>query len=243
MSPITLELSEYNTLMSEHHRLENELAALRAHNAIETARHVNERLNKIASHAIPIVKFAMAYLSPEQVHGWPRRDLDEFVALLEDRPRSNELDEISWVSDARAFVQECADWDARRDRRQVSLLGKGDRKTVAYMAHAVGKRPQRSANTTRALRWLRYLVEATPYAICAPWLPYVLILEEEIYRERSIADDLEIARRCDRIILCGGKLSEGMRREEELFKSLGKPVEDMLALGEEPPLLQHTKVM
>lgn len=237
---ITLDLSEYQKIINTQQGLEKQLAACQTANAVETARLVDERLNRIAAHAVPIVKFAMAYLSPENTHGWPRRDLDAFVSLLEDRPHTAigaQMDESTWVDDARAFVQECADWDARRERRQVTIGKPGDRKTVAYMAHPIGRGDQRKENITRALRWQRYLVVATPYAICTPWLPYVLTLEEETHRERGVADDLEIARRCDRIILCGGRLSDGMRREEDLFKSLGKPVEDMLHLGEEPPSL------
>ncbi len=240
---VTLDLSEYQKILNERQGLEAQLVACKSHNAIETARHVDERLNRIAAHAVPIVKFAMAYLSPENTHGWPRQDLDAFVRLLEDRPHSTliaEMDEATWVDDVRAFVQECTDWDSRRDRRQVTLASKaGDRKTVAYMAHPIGQGEQRPGNIARAMRWHRYLVEATPYAICTPWIPYVLTLEEATHRDRGVADDLEIARRCDRIILVGGKLSDGMRREEDLFKSLGKPIEDMLHLGAEPPELSE----
>lgn len=240
--PGTVELSllEYQALIADQEKLKGTIAQLQAHNAIEMSHLVDERLSRIAGYAVPIVKFAMAHLSPESTHGWPRHDLAELVELLADRPHSTisaEMDEQSWIDDARAFVHECADWDQRRKVRQTKVLATAPkREEVVYMAHPVGTDPEvRKANIQRALRWLRYLVSTYPYAVCAPWLPYVMALDESSHRERGINDDLSVLKLCDRMVLVGGTLSPGMEREQNFFISLGKPVDSLLYLGDEPP--------
>lgn len=239
MATIELDLAEYRTLIDRQNQLENDLAAARAANIISIAHRVDERLNRLAGHAVPLVKFAMAHLSPEAVHGWPRRDLEGFIRLLAERPMESvaaEVDEASWLEDARAFVRECEDWDGRRERKQVSLAQASLAKPqAAYMAHPIGSDQQRPDNIRRAHRWFRYLVEAFPeYAICVPWLPYVENLDES-WRKRGLRDDLLVLDRCDLVILVGGRISAGMQEEALRAKELGKRVVDLTHLGVLPP--------
>lgn len=108
------------------------------------------------------------------------------------------------------------------------------RPRVYYMAHPVsGDVP---GNVARALRWFKHLVDQHPdWAISAPWIPYVLGLSEETDRERGLRDDMEMVRRCDGILLVGGKLSGGMALELQAANIAGLDVVDLLHLGDEPP--------
>jgi hypothetical protein len=69
-------------------------------------------------------------------------------------------------------------------------------KILAYLAHPVGpgstleELEARRENIANTLAWLQWLVDATKWAICVPWLPYVQRLDESTYRERGIEDDL-----------------------------------------------------
>lgn len=114
-------------------------------------------------------------------------------------------------------------------------------KFVGYLAHPVGpsrtseEQEARSANIRNALGWLRFLVDHTPWSISAPWLPYVMTLEEEIYRDRGIADDLAGLERCDLVVLCGGRISPGMEAEAAFARKKSIPVVDLTSLGYKAP--------
>lgn len=105
---------------------------------------------------------------------------------------------------------------------------------IYYLAHPVsGDVP---GNVARALRWLRWLVGQHPdWAISAPWIPYVLGLDESTDRARGLRDDVAMVRRCDGIILAGGRLSQGMAVELGAARAGGLHVLDLLHLGAEPP--------
>jgi hypothetical protein len=108
---------------------------------------------------------------------------------------------------------------------------------VAYLAHPVSAPTTEgvAANLARARRWLRWFVEHTDFAICAPWIPYVETLDEIEHRARGIRDDLAMVGRCDVIFLVGGRISEGMREEREWAHRLELGICTLVELGEEPP--------
>lgn len=112
------------------------------------------------------------------------------------------------------------------------------RPRLYYVAHPVGREPERAHNLERAQRWFLWLVQTFPdAAFTMPWLPYCLTLEEtQSNRDRGIRDDLEALRRCDGIVLCGGRISPGMRREFDEAEALGLEARSTLHLGPEPPL-------
>jgi hypothetical protein len=87
-------------------------------------------------------------------------------------------------------------------------------------------------NLTSATRWLRWFVEHTDWAICAPWIPYVQALNDATssHRQRGLRDDCLMAERCDGIVLVGGRLSSGMEREMVAVKGKGGFVLDFLEL-------------
>jgi hypothetical protein len=108
---------------------------------------------------------------------------------------------------------------------------------VAYFAHPLAGNVQE--NIKRAKRWLRWLMDYEPnVAFCCPWLPFVDVLDEgrPDHRRRGLRDDIVIARRCDGIVLCGGRISNGMRMEMEAVVEVGGWVADLTKFGEEPPV-------
>lgn len=85
-----------------------------------------------------------------------------------------------------------------------------------------GKSVQRQAtdrNVQRALRWLAWLRQSFPETtFIAPWIAGVQSVggdgtPEE--REAGIVDCCAVVERCDGIVLCGGRISEGMRSAME----------------------------
>jgi hypothetical protein len=91
-------------------------------------------------------------------------------------------------------------------------------------------------NLDSATHWLRWFVEHTDWAICAPWIPYVQALNDATssHRERGLRDDCLMAERCDGIVLVGGRLSSGMEREMVAVRQKGGFVIDLLSLGPSP---------
>lgn len=109
---------------------------------------------------------------------------------------------------------------------------------VAYLAHPVGG--DVLANLARAKRWVRWLEEThVPHvAINAQWITECEIWDDSDPQQRAngMARDREIMIRCDLIILCGGKISDGMAGELRDAKLAGLGVMDLTHLGEEPPV-------
>jgi hypothetical protein len=103
---------------------------------------------------------------------------------------------------------------------------------VVYLAHPVsGDVP---GNLARAKRWLRWAQHFMPGAVViAPWiLALDLGMEDDdVHRERGLLRDEAVVRRCDVILLVGGRVSGGMCREAKVAGE----VWDWTHLGEEPP--------
>lgn len=105
---------------------------------------------------------------------------------------------------------------------------------IWYMAHPYGGSPE---NLARARRWLAYLqAELTDCAVIAPWIEQCEQRPDDdaspTLREAGLQWDEAIVRElCDGVILVGGRVTPGMRREAEAARN----VWDRTALGEEPP--------
>lgn len=73
------------------------------------------------------------------------------------------------------------------------------------------------ANLDRAMAWLAWLRRSFPETtFIAPWIASVLAGGDDtdpVQREAGFVDDCAVIERCDGIVLCGGRISEGMRRE------------------------------
>lgn len=113
---------------------------------------------------------------------------------------------------------------------------------LLYMAAPVaGDVP---GNTARALRWLAYLTSISVDHVIAPWIAGLLAGEDDSdpeQRERGLQTCAETARRCDGIILIGGRISSGMRREMDAVRESGGRVIDLTHLGVEPPTMLHER--
>ena len=101
--------------------------------------------------------------------------------------------------------------------------------TVVYMAHPVGDNPH--ANSLRSRRWLRWLhTERPEWVVIAPWLHDLEVLGH-LDREAALIRCEAVAAVCHDVVLVGGEITEGMRREARACGVW----EDWTHLGPEPP--------
>jgi hypothetical protein len=72
-------------------------------------------------------------------------------------------------------------------------------------------------NVGRALQWLAWLRKSFPETtFIAPWIASILSGEQDSdpkQREAGLVDDCAVVERCDGMVLCGGRISNGMDRE------------------------------
>lgn len=75
------------------------------------------------------------------------------------------------------------------------------------------------ANLDRAILWLAWLRRSFPETtFIAPWIVEILSGADDsdpAQREAGMQGNFAVIERCDGIVLCGGRISEGMRREME----------------------------
>lgn len=112
---------------------------------------------------------------------------------------------------------------------------------LVYLAHPVGASTPAgvTANVDSGLRWLRWLrhLEVTT-VIIAPWIASILAGDEDhdpAQRERGLVDGETTCGRCNGIVLVGGRVTDGMRREVAATLAGGGWVSDLTALGADPP--------
>ncbi len=86
---------------------------------------------------------------------------------------------------------------------------------LVYFAHPLGG--DVDGNIKRALSWLSWLMRCEPdVAFVAPWLACVIAGADDSdpnARERGLLDAAASVSRCDGIVLCGDRISDGMKRE------------------------------
>ncbi len=116
-----------------------------------------------------------------------------------------------------------------------------------YPGHATDPAGEVACNLARAKRWMPWCRDMAPHvSIIAPWMVDVELGDDTdpARRERGLRDNCAVVKRCDGIILAGGKLSPGMSRELEaftrsrglmLFDPVPDRVIDLRKLGDEPP--------
>lgn len=102
---------------------------------------------------------------------------------------------------------------------------------VFYVAHPVSPNSSFRYNARKAERWLGWLMQHDRSRVyIAPWISEVrLFIDNRVTTtyEEALSDDLEVVTRCDGIILVGGKISNGMQRELDCARDLGKSVIDL----------------
>lgn len=121
---------------------------------------------------------------------------------------------------------------------------------VWYVAHALAPtaeqiaadtlspEPRRAAlmaNLARAQRWLVWLRRTFPSdTFIAPWIAAVLSGEDDAdpaQREAGLVDAEAVAALCTGVVLCGGRISNRMRREANAARA----TIDLTHFGAEPP--------
>lgn len=105
---------------------------------------------------------------------------------------------------------------------------------LVYLAHPVGfDSEERKKNLKNACLWFKFFMNNTDWAFCVPWYIYVTNLDES-WRTRAMRDDLINLERCDAIVLTGGRLSDGMKKELGLAEICGQKVFDLISVGYSP---------
>lgn len=86
-----------------------------------------------------------------------------------------------------------------------------------WKPHETRVREALRANLDRAMRWLSWLRRSfTETTFIAPWIVDILSGADDsdpAQREAGMQDNFAVIERCDGIVLCGPRISEGMRRE------------------------------
>ena len=87
-------------------------------------------------------------------------------------------------------------------------------KPVFYVAHPVSGDP--IGNCMKVVRWIKWFTEHDPSRVyVAPWVAEVLafpVASLEVY-ERALQGDEDVIAHLDGLVMVGGKVSDGMRRE------------------------------
>lgn len=87
------------------------------------------------------------------------------------------------------------------------------------IAHEVRVKAALKANLERAMRWLSWLRRSFPETtFIAPWISSIMAEADDSdpkQREAGLVDCCAVVERCDGIVLCGGRIASGMRRETE----------------------------
>lgn len=92
------------------------------------------------------------------------------------------------------------------------------------------------ANRLNGARWCAWLARHCGIAPAAPWIVLSSVWTEEEGRELGLEIDCDTIRRCDALILTGGRISLGMQVEIDFARSVGIPVADLTsAYGVAPP--------
>jgi hypothetical protein len=127
--------------------------------------------------------------------------------------------------------------DAINNRIKVDMK-QGDLRPVFYMAHPVSEDIETGVrgpenfkpNCKKALAWLAwFMANDRTRVYIAPWLSEVQLVDDGMLvttYDEALRDDEEVVRRVDGLILVGGKITEGMRRERVVAEGRGIQVID-----------------
>ena len=102
-------------------------------------------------------------------------------------------------------------------------------KPVFYVAHPVTGDPR--GNAYRAIAWIKWLTLNDPSRVyVAPWVAEVLAFADEnadpSFYARVLADDQDVVRHLDGVLLVGGAVSRGMALERDAAVERGLTIID-----------------
>ena len=112
-------------------------------------------------------------------------------------------------------------------------------RVVAYLAHPLGPKNgeelrARQDNIADCLKWLELLVSSTKWVIECSWFAYVMALEDEAFRPRTLVDQSEQIHRCD-IYIATSWLSPHIKLEIPKAKRAGLVILDLTWVGKHLP--------
>lgn len=110
-------------------------------------------------------------------------------------------------------------------------------KQVWYLAHPVTGDPE--GNVKNAIAWIRFLTLVAPERVyIAPWVAEVqAFFGQDVtpdFYDRVLADDMDVVRRCDGVVMVGGRISRGMDLEACAARESGGEVQDLSCLRSPP---------
>jgi len=135
--------------------------------------------------------------------------------------------------------------DALNNRQRV-MLEPEELRPVFYMAHPVtenidtGSRGPENfkTNIARAKKWLAwFMLNDRSRVYIAPWIVEVQLVDEGVLftsYEEALRDDEEVVRRVDGLVMVGGKITEGMRREFDVACARSIEIIDISGWREPP---------
>lgn len=102
-------------------------------------------------------------------------------------------------------------------------------KPVYYVAHPVTGDPE--GNAYKAIAWIHWLTLNDPSRVyVAPWVAEVLAFARENaapeFYARVLADDQDVVRHLDGVLMVGGKVSRGMALESDAARERSLPIID-----------------
>jgi hypothetical protein len=113
---------------------------------------------------------------------------------------------------------------------------------VAYLAHPLGDNHlpdlavEHGDNMAGSQDWFCFLIAATPWAIECSWREYRSALNQSFYGGRTVVDQRVILRRCNLLVLAGGKIAPHMTQLCRFAREVPPiPVLDLSYLGTHPP--------
>lgn len=107
---------------------------------------------------------------------------------------------------------------------------------VCYVAHPLGAGEDRARNIVNATKWCAWLAKTYRIATVADWIVLASQWDETPEnRELGLAIDVELVKRCDELIMVGGRISAGMAIEANAAREHGLIVTDLTHLGYEVP--------
>lgn len=107
---------------------------------------------------------------------------------------------------------------------------------VCYVAHPLGSGEDRARNLANAAKWCAWLAKTYGIAPVADWIVLAGQWDESPEnRDRGLSIDVELVKRCDELIMVGGRISPGMAIEANAARMHGLLVTDLTHLGYEVP--------
>lgn len=127
--------------------------------------------------------------------------------------------------DSGPYCEHWSDPTSCEQCKEIARKGKHEMKHV-YIAHPLGKGPEREKNRLYASYWAAWAAEQGFVPVCS-WIVISAVWDEsDEHRTSGLAIDCEQISRCDELWICGSHVSPGMGVEIEFAKKCNVSVID-----------------